>query len=125
MSHNSGIQVNPATGEVLLPANDPPTANYTSRQAPSKAWCSVDTAPTIIVSFNISSVTDNGVGDYIYNFDTDMANANFVPLMLPSTGNPTFPAASTVTAGSVRMLTRNSGGTLVDVGQRVAVFGDQ
>ena len=44
----------------------------------SKAWLSYngDTA-TVRDSFNVSSVTDNGTGDYTTNIDNDMANASY------------------------------------------------
>jgi hypothetical protein len=44
-----------------------------------KAWLCVDGSGTLVISdsFNISSVTDAGVGNYDYNFTTDMANADY------------------------------------------------
>jgi hypothetical protein len=47
-----------------------------------KSWVNINGAsgasPTIRASFNVSSVTRNGTGDYTINFTTSMADANYV-----------------------------------------------
>jgi hypothetical protein len=44
-----------------------------------KAWVNFDGTgtPAIRGSFNVSSITDNGTGDYTVNFTTAMPNANY------------------------------------------------
>jgi hypothetical protein len=43
-----------------------------------KAWLTYNgVAQTITGSFNVSSVTYNGTGDYTVNFTTSMPNANY------------------------------------------------
>jgi hypothetical protein len=44
-----------------------------------KAWVNFNGTgtPAIRSSFNVSSITDNGTGDYTINFTTAMANANY------------------------------------------------
>ena len=44
-----------------------------------RAWVNFDGTgvPTIRDSYNVASITDNGVGDYIINFSQAMANTNF------------------------------------------------
>jgi hypothetical protein len=68
-----------------------PTSTITTLNAPSgvfatqngmngiaKAWVNfVGTTASINSSFNISSVTRNGTGDYTINFTTAMPNANY------------------------------------------------
>jgi hypothetical protein len=46
-----------------------------------KAWINFDGSGTISISdsFNVSSIVDNGTGDYTINWDTDFAGANYVP----------------------------------------------
>ena len=46
----------------------------------AKAWVSWDSRNTFAVydSFNVSSLTDNGTGNYTVNIDTDMANDDYV-----------------------------------------------
>lgn len=45
-----------------------------------KAWINLDGTgtPAIIVSYNITSITDNGTGDYRITFDTDFSSADYV-----------------------------------------------
>jgi hypothetical protein len=46
----------------------------------AKAWVNFNGTgtPAINNSFNVSSITDNGTGDYTINFTTAMPNANYV-----------------------------------------------
>ena len=46
----------------------------------AKAWCNFDGDGTVSIrgSYNVSSVTDNGTGDYTVNFSTAMSDTNFV-----------------------------------------------
>ena len=48
-------------------------------QGRTKAWLTLNGTGTINVddSFGISSVTDEGTGEYFVNFSTDFANANY------------------------------------------------
>lgn len=43
------------------------------------AWVNFNGTGTVAIrdSYNVSSITDNGVGDYTVNFDSTMANANY------------------------------------------------
>ena len=45
----------------------------------SKAWVNFNGASTIAIrdSFNVSSITDNGTGDYTINFITPFTNTNY------------------------------------------------
>jgi hypothetical protein len=67
-------------------------------------------------SGNISSITDNGVGDYTTNFTASMGDANYV--IVPAVGNDatTAPNISIVDiqAGYVRIATANASGTKID-----------
>lgn len=44
-----------------------------------KAWVNFNGTGTVAIraSFNVSSITDNGVGDYTVNFTTAMQDANY------------------------------------------------
>ena len=48
-------------------------------QGRAKAWASWQSRDAFNVydSFNISSITDNGVGDFTVNFDNNLSNANY------------------------------------------------
>ena len=45
----------------------------------AKAWVSFNGTGTVAIrdSFNVSSITDNGTGDYRVNFTNAMSNANY------------------------------------------------
>ena len=59
-------------------------------QGRAKVWCSFDgtsggTNKTIRDDFNVSTVVDNGTGDYTINYSITFANTNYV---LAGTGGP-------------------------------------
>jgi hypothetical protein len=45
----------------------------------AKAWVNFNGTGTVAIraSYNVSSITDNGTGDYTVNFTTAMADANY------------------------------------------------
>jgi hypothetical protein len=60
----------------------------------AKAWVNFNGTGTVAIrsSFNVSSITDNGAGDYTVNFTTAMPNANYVvqvgaPMYLTTNGS--------------------------------------
>jgi hypothetical protein len=66
-------------------------------------------------SGNVSSITDNGTGDYTVNFTTAMADANYATNITIGTftdsgayGYATFFSSATYTSSSVRFITRNA-----------------
>ncbi len=48
-------------------------------QGSAKAWVNFNGTGTVAIraAFNVSSITDNGVGDYTVNFTTAMPDANY------------------------------------------------
>ena len=80
-------------------------------------------------SFNVSSITDNGTGDYTLNFTNNMSSANYVLCMSGSTNNSYTRAGTqapaSMTASTARVFTANSGGSSADREYcAVAIFGD-
>jgi len=81
--------------------------------ATAQAWVNFNGTGTIAIrsSFNVSSITDNGVGDYIINFTTAMPNTNYATLSTCSTDsdNPTIMnlqgTTGSATTSSVRIQT--------------------
>jgi len=66
-------------------------------------------------SFNVTSITDNGTGDYTVTWDTDFADVNYVVTGLTgNAGDNCFPNIHTVVAGSFRLMTTNVDGAEVD-----------
>jgi len=52
-------------------------------QGSARAWVNftmVITTPTINKSYNVSSITYNGVGDYTCNFTSALADTNYLPM---------------------------------------------
>lgn len=72
----------------------------------ARAWVnfngnfSVTQAPLIRASQNVSSITDNGVGDYTVNFTTAMPDANYAVVFSNNDGNAAQPGRNTGTISS-------------------------
>jgi hypothetical protein len=66
-----------ADGQVL--ALDSGLPAWADAASPVKAWVNFNGTGTVAIrdSFNVSSITDNGVGDYTVNFATAMSDANY------------------------------------------------
>jgi len=96
----------------------------------ARAWVNFNGTGTIAVraSGNVSSITDNGVGDYTVNFTTALADANYaVAWSFGGTGGAltgrTLEDSTARTALLVRMATANVAGGLLDAAQvNVAIF---
>jgi hypothetical protein len=58
----------------------------------AKAWVNFNGTGTVAIrdSFNVSSITDNGTGDYTVNFTTAMPNANYVSVFGIRNIDPAF-----------------------------------
>ena len=120
-----------------IAANAVTTAKLGSAEASglAKAWVNFNGTGTVAIraSYNVSSITDNGTGDYTVNFTTALADAN-------SSANVTFQrmdattfetgysgirtnTSSNITASSVRVYTALSTTAATDAGQVcVAIF---
>ena len=95
-----------------------------------RAWVNFNGTGTVAIraSGNVSSITDNGTGDYTINFATDMEDANYC--VTGSTQRVTTGQAggfgvknSSIAVGSVGVLTSNAFGGLEDASTvSVAIF---
>jgi hypothetical protein len=65
------------SGEFLT--TDGTDASWAAIPTEVKAWVNFDGTGTVAIraSFNVSSITDNGTGDYTLNFTTAMVDANY------------------------------------------------
>jgi len=103
----------------------------------AKAWVNFQggngtSAGTINNSFNVSSITVNGTGDYTINFTTAMSNINYVPAGMTqyssgSGAGATYleisRTASSITTTYLRVIC-SSGASLLNVGiATVVIFG--
>ena len=89
--------------------------------SPIAAWVNFDGTGGITIngSKNVSSVTDNGTGDYTINFATSLANTNYGVTASGSRSGISLPAQAgyaggTKTVSAVRILCDNGAGGLVD-----------
>jgi hypothetical protein len=59
----------------------------------AKAWVNFDGTGTVAIrdSFNVSSITDNGTGNYTVNFTTALPNSNYSVAGSSSTSSGTNP----------------------------------
>jgi hypothetical protein len=70
-----GMKVNGTSGLTF-----PDTTTLASAgQASVRAWVNFDGTGTVAIraSYNVTSITDNGTGDYTVNFTTALADANY------------------------------------------------
>lgn len=91
----------------------------TGVSGPIKAWVNFngDGVVAIVDSLNVSSLTDNGTGDYTINFTTNMTDANYVTLgSAYDTSNnstrPVGPKSQTVSGSTVKVV--NASGNATD-----------
>jgi hypothetical protein len=99
----------------------------------AKAWVNFNgtTSPgTIRSSYNVSSVTKNGTGDYTVNFTTAMSDANYSPILTigdaaASTVNYAASIKPSQTNSSFGILVQNSNGADIDLNiVTTTVFGN-
>ena len=69
-----------------------------------KAWVNFNGTSTVAIraSYNVSSITDNGTGDYTVNFTTAMADANYAVTHFVNDSYQRGTNAWTITTASFR-----------------------
>ena len=89
----------------------------------ARAWVNFNGTGTVAIraSGNVSSITDNGTGDYTINFTTAMSDANYSSTMTSDNTNSAilaFAADGTTarTTTTLRLRTATTAGTLTDAG---------
>jgi hypothetical protein len=73
----------------------------------AKAWVNFDGTgtPSIRGSYNVSSITDNGTGDYTVNFTTAMPNANYSVAGCATTDASGWGTVEVAGSGSITTMT--------------------
>jgi hypothetical protein len=100
-----------------------------------RAWVNFNGTgtPAIRASGNVSSLTDNGTGDYTINFATGLVDNNYAAVFsgmrdsdnngsLNTTALKSTTYGNTVSTGSIRVLAENDSGTRVDPLMFTAAF---
>ena len=97
----------------------------------AKAWVNFDGTTntgglcTIRDDFNVSSITDNGTGDYSANFDTAMSNANYCAVANTGGTNDACMVNYSYSTSSVRVRSIQFGVALYDnIYVNIVVFGN-
>lgn len=120
-----GMKVNGTTGLTF-----PDTTTLASAgQASVRAWVNFNGTGTVAIraSYNVTSITDNGVGDYTLNFTTAMPDVNYAGIgatgnLAASNGYVTQPTPQSVSAFKIVVVNAN-GTANVDYPQvHVAIF---
>jgi hypothetical protein len=96
------------------------TSMQTGQQA-VKAWVNFNGTGTVAIkeSYNVSSITDNGTGDYTVNFTTPLVDGNYA--LVGTTGNNTTSmhvvmqpvTLQSPSTTAVRIQTPSADGTLI------------
>ena len=79
-----GMKVNGTSGLTF-----PDTTTLASAgQASVRAWVNFNGTGTVAIraAYNVSSITDNGTGDYTANFTTALSDANYATIVSAGTG---------------------------------------
>lgn len=93
-----------------------------------RAWANFNGTgtPAIRAASNVSSITDNGTGDYTVNLTTPMADANYAATITGgdiSFGNGIVYGSTTKIAGSLRVLIKQASSLALDPAEvNVAIF---
>jgi hypothetical protein len=65
-----------------------------------KAWVNFQGSSTISDSFNVTSITDNGIGDFTVTWATDFANANYAVVGMCKSDNTSDGTAVSIKSGT-------------------------
>jgi hypothetical protein len=90
------------TGTIKSNTTNPPLFQNTSGTEIGtlcRAWVNFDGTGTVAIraSYNVSSITDNGTGDYTVNFATAMPDANYCGVAIgANTGISNFAYSGTI-----------------------------
>lgn len=125
-SHNSttaGIAVTGVAGDPSTPANGDFWLNSTTAYLNARSngmtgqvgavrsWVNFNGTGTVAIraSYNVTSITDNGVGDYSVNFTTALADANYSATALAQNTTNNFGVClESQTTAALRLSTRNT-----------------
>jgi hypothetical protein len=116
------VSLNAASADTPIILQDSGSNSNTCR-----AWVNFNGTGTVAIraSFNVSSITDNGTGNYTVNFTTAMPDANYSTVSICGTAGVTqgLSVMQTITTTTSPIFTVNTGGTLTDYSAvTVAVF---
>ena len=124
---NNSFSTTPSDGSITyakLSTSATEADNVAKRTA--KAWVNFNGTgtPAIRDDFNVSSITDNGTGDYAINFTSAMPDVNYCIVTNAGVDSTYFQAipsgARTISTGSCRIMTNGYGSSKVDMPNTMA-----
>lgn len=81
----------------------------------AKCWAKFNTGATLDASYNMTSITDNGVGDFTATIGTDFSSANWAGVFTPFSSAQTLIFRITAqAAGTIRVVTNTLAGSVTD-----------
>lgn len=111
-----------------LVASDGTSPVTLTKQSAAKAWLSADSTTSFYDSFNLSSGTDQGTGDYTYSLTNAYATRtgySQAGAVYTSAGGATITRnSSRDAAGTIAVEVTNAAGTAADASQNVMTHGD-
>ena len=121
----SGTLTMDGTNNAIIPAAAPstPVAHGLYRDNICKGWANVSVSggtPTLNADYNVTSITDSGVGELTVTWETDFADTNYVvnATVRPTAGNDHFLAtvdeSTALSTGSCRVSCATGGNVLSD-----------
>ena len=102
-----------------------------SKDPVAKVWVYYNQVTnTVLASYGVSSITNNGTGDFGVNFSTAFGSVNYVPVATTNDSGSTKQTigtqGGTLATGSCYFATRNAANTAVNLTQNtVVIFGEQ
>jgi len=104
------------------------TATQSLEQGLAKAWISVSGSVAIYGSFNISSATDHGTGDYSFDMNNAFASVNAycqtATVFTSAQGRTSTRNSGRDAAGTLAAEVSDASGTLTDGSSNQAAHGD-
>ena len=94
-----------------------------TKQSPAKAWLQASSSATLNNSYNISSSTDNGTGDYTYAF-TNSFSGNWSPSGFVTQNSSYIEYLQTLASSSGRLRVASDSGSPVDSSNAMTIHGD-
>ena len=112
----SEAEAGTSSDQIMTPLR---TADSIAANQAVRAWVNFDGTgtPTIRASHNVTSITDNGAGDYSVNFITNMPHSNYAPLIThqETISGRGFTRLVSRTASAYRFVTTAGDGNPIDV----------
>lgn len=96
----------------------------------AKGWVKFNMAAAILASYNVSSITDNGSGDWTVNWNVDFSSADYAVVVsaLCTSASSKLPIVVAQTAGSVQIQNVTAAGVLGETNTTAiycVAYGDQ